>query len=342
MRRLLVPLMTLLALLAPQPVLAGQPAVGVVTNFGPNLAAVCPQPEGIAIDPTGNLYAASFAFKPVANICVENRSGQIVDVIPVAAGKAGIASLLGELFEPSQGLYVVDFADGAPTNGRLLRIDVRTHAVTVLATGFQAPNAIAQDRHRNLYVSDSFLGAIFKVSPDGSSNTVWIQDPRLLPQPGGSPPFGANGVAFDRNQRFLYVATTSDSKIYRIPVEKDGSAGAMQLFASGAAIDASQHTSEALHGADGIMFDVRGNLYVCANSAQHPAPGLPGEIQVLSPDAQLIARYDGIGNNDLDFPASLVFHERALYITNLSLDTAGANSKLSVLGVPFPGLPLRP
>ena len=26
-------------------------------------------------------------------------------------------------------------------------------------------------------------------------------------------PFGANGVAFDRNQQFQYVATTSDSKI---------------------------------------------------------------------------------------------------------------------------------
>jgi sugar lactone lactonase YvrE len=156
------------------------------------------------------------------------------------------------------------------------------------------------------------------------------------------PPFGANGVAFDRNQRFLYVASTSDSKVYRIPVNDDGSAGPMQLFASGAAINASQQTTEALHGADGIMFDGRGNLYVCANSAQHPAPGLPGEIQVLSPDAQLIARYDGVGQNDLDFPASLVFHERALYVTNLSLDTGGANSKLSVLGVPSPGLPLRP
>jgi sugar lactone lactonase YvrE len=338
MRRFIVPLLTLLAMVAPQQVLAAQPAVGVVTNFGPNLAAVCNMPEGIAIDPTGNLYAASFAFKPVANICVENRAGQIIDVIPVPAGKAGIASLLGELFEPSQGLYVVDFADGAPTNGRLLRINVRTHAVTVLVTGFQAPNAIAQDRHRNLYVSDSFMGAIFKVAPDGSSNTVWIQDPRLMPQPGGSPPFGANGVAFDRSQRFLYVATTSDSKIYRIPVEKDGSAGPMQLFADGATLGA-----EALHGADGIMFDVRGNLYVCANSAQHPTPGPPvGELQVLSPDGQLIARYDGVGNNDLDFPASLVFHERALYLTNLSLDTGGANSKLSVVGVPFPGLPLRP
>ena len=116
----------------------------------------------------------------------------------------------------------------------------------------------------------------------------------------------------------------------------------MQLFASGMAIDAAQQTTEALHGADGIMFDVQGNLYVCANSAQHPAPGLPGEIQVLSPDAKLIARYDGVGQNDLDFPASLVFHERHLYIVNLALDTGGANSKLSVMGVPYPGLPLRP
>jgi len=342
MRRLLVSLVVLAALLAPQPALARQPSVGLVTNFGPNLASVCPMPEGIAVDPTGNLYASSFAFKPIANICVENRSGRIIDVIPVPAGKAGVASLLGELFEPSQGLYVLDFGDGAPGNGRLLRVNVQTHTVTVVATGFQAPNAIAQDRHRNLYVSDSFLGAIFKVAPDGSSNTVWIVDPRLMPQPGGSPPFGANGLTFDRNQGFLYVATTSDSKIYRIPVDKDGSAGSMQLFASGMAIDAAQQTTEALHGADGIMFDVQGNLYVCANSAQHPAPGLPGEIQVLSPDAKLIARYDGVGQNDLDFPASLVFHERHLYIVNLALDTGGANSKLSVMGVPYPGLPLRP
>src|SRR5438132_12379145 len=108
MRRLILSLVTLAALLAPQPAFAGQPPVGVVTNFGPNLAAICHMPEGIAIDPTGNLYASSFAFSPVANICVENRRGQIVDVIAVPAGKAGVASLLGELFEPSQGFYAVE------------------------------------------------------------------------------------------------------------------------------------------------------------------------------------------------------------------------------------------
>ena len=320
---------------------ASPPQVGVVQNFGPPLAASCHNPEGIAVDPTGNLYAASFAFQPVANICVVNRRGVLVDVIPVPAGSTGVASLLGELFEPGQGLYVLDFANGAPGNGRLLLVDPGSHAVRLVASGFQAPNSLTQDRHRNIYISDSFQGVIFKVAPDGTTS-IWKQDPRLTPQPGTGPPFGANGVAFDRNQEFLYVATTADAKIYRIPVLKDGTAGSLQLFASGEAIDATQGTTEALHGADGIMFDVRGNLYVAANSAQHPTPGLPGELQVLSPEGRLIARYDGVGPHDLDFPASLVFHERAVYMTNLSLTDGGANSKLSVMGVPFPGEPLRP
>ncbi len=329
MRRLTF-LATALAVLGlPLSVSAGQPPVGVVQNFGPNLLGDCPNPEGIAIDPTGNLYAASFAFQPVANICVINPDQQLVDKIPVSAGPAGITSLLGELFEPSQGLYVVDFANGVQGNGRLLRVDPATHAVTTLATGFAAANAIAQDRHRDLFVSDSFLGRIYKVLPEGTSDlsrNVWIEDASL--KPAGFPPFGANGVAFDRNQRFLYVANTSTSSILRVPVLDDGSAGPIEKFAAGSA------TTGVLHGADGIMFDVQGNLYVCANQAN--------EIQVLSPEAALIARHKGSGANALDFPASLVFHERALYITNLSLFDRGINSKLSVLGIPFPGLPLRP
>ena len=312
---------------------AGLPPVGIVQNFGPNLKQDCPNPEGIAVDPTGNLYAASFAFKPVANICVVSPDQQIIDRIPISAGSDGLpAALLGELFEPSQALYVVDFADGNAPHGRLLKVNPASHEVITLATGFAAANAIAQDRHRNLFVSDSFLGRINKVAPDGSSNTVWI-DSDLL-RTSGFPPFGANGLAFDRNQEFLYVANTGDSRVLRVPVLADGSAGDIEIFADGAAINARQGTSNALHGADGIMFDVRGNLYVCANQAN--------EIQVLSPEANLTARYSGTGVNILDFPASLVFHERALYITNLSLFDQGVNSKLSVLGVPFPGLPLRP
>src|SRR2546423_7132067 len=215
---------------------ASRTEVGVVQNFGPPLAASCHNPEGIAVDPTGNLYAASFAFQPVANICVVNRSGLLVDVIPVPAGSAGVASLLGELFEPGQGLYVLDFANGAPGNGRLLVVDPGSHAVRVVASGFQATNGLTQGRHRNIYISDSFQGVIFKVAPDGTTS-VWKQDPRLTPQPGTGPPFGANGVAFDRNQAFLYVATTADAKIYRIPVLEDGTAGSPEAFWAGGALE---------------------------------------------------------------------------------------------------------
>jgi sugar lactone lactonase YvrE len=223
------------------------------------------------------------------------------------------------------GLYVVDLANGIAPNGRLLRVDPTTHHVVTLATGFAAANAIAQDRQRNLYVSDSFAGTITKAAPDGSAAAVWFQSPLL--QPNGFPPFGANGVAFDRNQHFLYVANTSTDSIYRIRVNVDGRAGPMQLFAHGSG-------GGVLDGADGIMFDVKGNLYVCANQAN--------EIQVLSPDGVLIKRYAGTGTNALDFPASLVFKGRELFVTDTSAFDGGINSKLSMLTVPSPGLPLHP
>jgi sugar lactone lactonase YvrE len=316
---------------APQVTLAEAPQVGVIQNFGPNLLADCPNPEGIAIDPTGNLYAASFpAFQskrtPSANICVISPDGVLIDKIAVPPGPAGATNLLGMLFEPGQGLYVVDFANGTPGFGRLLRVDPATHSITTLATRFAAANAIAQDRHRNLFVSDSFEGNIVKVAPDGSSSSVWVSSPLLAPQ--GFPPFGANGVAFDRNQKNMYVANTSNDTIVRIPVLDDGSAGAPVVFAAGS------DASGVLDGADGIMFDVDGNLFVCANQAN--------EIQVLAPDGTLVARYKGLGANALDFPASLVFKGRDLYITNLSLFDGGVHSKLSVMVAANPGLPLRP
>ncbi len=330
MRRVLFIVATLVAIALPQSAFASRLESSEVENFGPNLQAECPNPEGIAVDPKGNLYAASFAFQPEANICVISDDGDLVDKISVSHGSAPVTSLLGELFVPGQGLYVVDFADGVAPHGRLLRVDPVTRVVTTITAGFAAPNGIARDRAGNLFVSDSFLGQIVRVRPDGSRRTVWKDDERLRTK--GQPPFGANGVAFDRNQGFLYVANTGDSRVLRIPVDPaDGSAGEIEIFADGATINARQGTAEALHGADGIMFDVKGNLYVCANQAN--------EIQVIAPDGSLVVRHRGLEENALDFPASLVFFEDQLFITNLSLAT-GVNSKLSVLDVPFPGLPI--
>ncbi len=327
----------LVAAVAMSPFLAaaspgGGPSFGTfVRDFGPSLVADCPNPEGIAVDRNGLVYASSFAFQPVANICVLDSAGKLLRKIPVAAGATGSAALLGMLDVPGEGLYVTDFANGTPGNGRLLRVDRHGH-VGAVAGGFTAPNAIARDRHGNLFVSDSFAGTITRLRKDGTHRITWAQGAPLTTT--GQPPFGANGLAFDAEERYLYVANTGDSTVLRYPVKADGSAGPIEVFAKGSALDAATGTAQSLHGADGIMFDAAGYLWVCANQAN--------ELQVLSPEGEVVARYRGAAGAALDFPASIVFRGQTLYVTNLSLATGGVNSKLSVIVAPYPGLPLWP
>src|SRR2546429_9274675 len=90
MRRWAIAFAAVLALVSTQPVLAATFRQGVVQNFADLATASCHNPEGIAADAGGTLYAAGVS----GNICVVNGAGQITRVIPVAAGHA----LLGELF----------------------------------------------------------------------------------------------------------------------------------------------------------------------------------------------------------------------------------------------------
>jgi sugar lactone lactonase YvrE len=315
-----MPFVAFIALAWGQPVVAAQPAQGTVRTLVDAAGTQCHNPEGIVASPSGLLYTAGLS----GNVCVYTLAGSLVRIIPVAPGHA----LLGELYVPGQGIYIAD-NNGDFSGGRVIRLDPRTGATTILATGFGAANAITQSHRGTLFVSDSFAGAVYTVDPSGGGKTLWKADPLLLPH--GNPPFGANGVAFDRTESFLYVANTADDRILRIAMNEDGSAGAISIFADGTALNAANATSHALDGADGIQFDVRGQLYVCANQAN--------EIQVLSPSGALVARYRGTGGDAMDFPASPVFHEKALYVANLALATPGAG-KVSVLGVPFAGAPV--
>ena len=113
--------------------------------------------------------------------------------------------------------------------------------------------------------------------------SVWADSPLLLSN-NPNLPVGANDMAFDRGQHYLYIDNAGNRQMFRIPVEPDGSAGPLQLFADGATIDSQLGLAGAvaLYGADGIQFDVRGNLYVMANQAD--------EVQVLSPAGELIAQ----------------------------------------------------
>ncbi len=337
-----VPVSLALSLLVAGPAPAGTQSAGAssgatIRNFGPNLQQVadgqCRQPEGLTIDPSGNLYVASNSdtATTVGHVCVLSPRGQLTDVIDIPAGAVPAIGLLGELWEDGQ-FYVLDQADDTAPHGRVLLVNPRTHAVSTVADGFAFPNGIAEDAHGFLYVADSLQGRIYRIAPHSRQVSVWAQSPQLQSSDPDLP-VGANGVAFDRGHRVLYVTNTGNRQVLQIPVASDGAAGAIAVFADGATIDQQLGlpSPTALFGADGIQVDVRGNLYVMANHAN--------EVQVLSPDAHLIHRYSGTGTNALDFDASAVFAGRTLYITNMSATDGGINSKVSTLQAPCPGLP---
>ena len=285
---------------------------GAVQHFA-TLPANAYNPEGIAVDPfNGDVYATGFNPAGVAGgqIYVFDDTGRFKRKLDVPSSSS---ALLGLDFHPdTHALLVIDF--GA---GNVLDVDPRTGASTVFmaATSGDGLNALTFDHAGNVYVSASFSGRIYRTGPAGGAATVWAEDPpspspsgEQVPQtlkPSGYPPFGANGLQFNRDESALFVANTANDTIVRIP-NNGGVAGTPAVF------------TNAINGADGLMIDRDDNIWVCANQSD--------EIVVVDKTGKAIAKlgdFDGVRNGSpvgFLFPASLVRRGDWIYVTNLSLD----------------------
>jgi DNA-binding beta-propeller fold protein YncE len=268
------------------------------------------QPEGITADIFGNLYVTSFApngSNTNGQIAVLNHAGRVVRVLDVANASP---ALLGIAFNPkTHDLLVCDL--GA---AQVLRVNPFTGASSVFTTipggGAAGPNALAFDHHGNVYISDSFQGVIWRTGPQGGAASSWVQSNLLTTV--GVPPFGANGIAFNKHETALFVANTGDDTIVRIPVNSDGSAGDPGVLVN------------SVNGADGLIIDDHDNIWIAANQSD--------EIVVIDPTGRPLAKlgdFDGIRRDGsargLLFPASLARSFGFLYITNLSLDLRALN-----------------
>lgn len=263
-------------------------------------------PEGITADRHGRIYVADFAVggtsSGVGQIAVFHRSGRLARVLDVVDSST---LLLGLAFHPTtHELLVIDF--GKQT---VLSVDPFTDASSpfaVIPGGAAAgPNALTFDDAGNVYVSDSFQGVIWTIPANGGAPSAWASGPLLVT--GGVPPFGANGIAFNRDRSAMFVANTGNDTIVKIPVASNGTAGAPEVFVN------------SINGADGLIMDDDDNIWVAANQAD--------EIVVVDPTGRVIAKlgdFDGIDRHGaprgLLFPASLVRSGAFIYITNLALD----------------------
>ena len=282
------------------PLEAGAWDRGAVQRFA-TLPPGALNPEGITVDPAnGDVYATGFnpTGAGAGQIYVFGDNGQYKRTLTVAPSSS---ALLGLDFHPdTHALLVLDI--GA---GNLLDVDPHTGVATpIMSVGPGAGlNALTFDHDGNIYVSGSFSGAIYKTGPNGGAFTIWKQDPLLTTT--GFPPFGANGLQFNRNESALFVANTGNDTVVRIE-NNGGTAGAASVF------------TNSINGADGLMLDEHDNVWVCANQAD--------EIVVTDKTGKAIAKlgdFDGVKNGSpvgLLFPASLARRGGWIYITNLSLD----------------------
>jgi sugar lactone lactonase YvrE len=261
-------------------------------------------PEGLTVDDHGNVFVADFAVHGtptgMGQVIVFDDEGRLLRVLNLPGSST---LLLGLDFHPlTHDLLVIDFG-----SKRVVRVDPLTGANTVFTDipGGSGPNGLTFDAAGNVYVSDSFQGIIWKTGATGGAATNWAQDKLLSTT--GLPPFGANGIEFNRAKDAMFVANTGDDSIIRIPVAA-GKAGKAELFTTG------------VNGADGLILDEDDNIWVCANQSD--------EIVVVDKTGKAIAKlgdFDGISESGepvgLLFPASPKFHGDHLVVTNLALDT---------------------
>lgn len=256
--------------------------------------------EGVTVAPDGTVYVGLLTKGEIRKVDATG-TDSLLAALPIGEGK-----LNGLVTDRRGTVYALLNSGQAATNG-VWRItpygDAELHAA--LPIGFA--NALAFGPDGALYVTDSTHGVIYRVA-DGKA-AVWVKSSLLDP---GADGVGANGVAW-RSGAF-YVAVSDQAQIVRIPYGKGGKAGVPAV-----------HVKDArLAGADGVAFDVRGQLY---------APSYTGNtLNIVRADGDVDVLAD-----KLDSPASLAFDGRTLYFANIGGNGAPSLMKVKVK---LPGRPL--
>lgn len=292
-------------------------------------------PEGITTNPAnGDIYVGTFDGGNQNLLLRYDRRGRLV-----AQRDFGVAPLLGLEFDRTyRKVYIASVGNFVGVDSKIQRVSADLTQIEDVAiippvgaptprtvgnpdgssdtimfgSGARVPNAMVFDSRGNLYVSDSFQGAIFKITnPESCAPNCFVEtfshDPLLATA--GFPPFGANGLAFSMDESALFIANTGDDRVLKLDMVSG--TRRISVFA------------ESINGADGLAVDDQGLLWVAANQAD--------EVVALDGNGKVVVRlgeFRGIRRNGtpdgLLFPASPVIVDDEIFVTNLALGLTGA------------------
>ncbi len=293
-------------------------------------------PEGLAVAPdSGEVYVGTFD----ARLPQELRNNQVLRFSSegeLLARKAFAVTPLTGLAVADGHLYILNFGAAslqrlpldfdqdsavesvakfptlkppAPAARLVNNPDGSQDRIEFGSSGMPAPNGMVFDRAGNLYVSDSFQGAILRIAGATRCRACKVEvlkrDPLLATS--GFLPFGANGLAFNADESQLYINNAGDGRVLRLRMPD----GTPEILA------------ESLPGADGLLFH-QGILWVAANQIDQVIGlnerGLP--VARIGHFAGLNA--DGAPRGLL-FPASTAVQGGRMLVTNLALPLTEAS-----------------
>lgn len=259
-------------------------------------------PEGVAVHPDGSVWCGG-------------ERGQIFRLDPDGATLEEIASTdgfcLGLAFDrTAEHLYVCDLKHAA-----VFRLEVASGRVERFADGslggqIRIPNYPAFDAAGRLYVSDSHgFGTpgpgVFRIDPEGKGELWYDRDVAF-----------ANGLALAPDGSALYVAETFASRIFRVPIHDDGSAGEREEVAE---------TPGSLP--DGLAFDVEGNLYVGCYEPSH--------VLRIDPSGRVDVLWHDVTAHTLAHPTNVAFRGTTMFTANLGRWHV-SRIEVGIEGVPLP------
>lgn len=292
--------------------------------------------ETVAVAPNGEVFTVEMYSGTVYRIGIDGKSKIIATLFPAGTYPSLVA--MGLLLGPDEvtwksdvSIYVLANTWDPATHGvwRVHR-DGRVQLVAAIPTQGLLNgqltngtlNAQTFDREGNRYVTDSTLGAIWKVSRDGTVR-LWVQSNLLIWATDPTGPFGAAGISY--REGTLYVANVdtgagvlpgergSNYPVVSVPIEPDGSAGPVQISAVGD-----------IRAADGVAFDQEGHMYV-ADFGGEPAWG-PSMLPYAGPARLLRFDADGmhekvIAESGLCNSAKVAILGKTAYVTNLYVES---------------------
>jgi len=290
--------------------LASNPASGeiYVGTFDARMPESARNNQLLRYSPDGRLLARK-SFGPTPLTGIEYADGKVY-ILNFGASKLQRIDAAFTDASPVEDLAAfAALAPPAPAPRKVANPDGSQDLVTFGSSGFAAPNGMVFDKARNLYISDSFQGAIYRI--DGATRCaapcalrVLSRDPLLATA--GALPFGANGLAFNADESMLYVNNAGDGRLLRMAP----STGAVEIVA------------ESVFGADGLLFH-QGLLWIASNQAD--------VILGVNEKGRTLVRageFEGIGSDGaprgLLFPATTAVQGDWMVVTNLALPLTAA------------------